>query len=148
MLYQMGRQVLAELSFCDRAAVDDEAMVRRLLEQGARESGATLLSIHVHRFQPHGVSGVAILAESHLAVHTWPELGYAAVDAFTCGDHVDPRAAIAVLEKGPGARCNTTMELNRGMQPSIKAIAQIDSALHSQGEAQTGAAQTEGQPQA
>lgn len=116
MSYQLGRQVLAELTFCDRDAINDEALVRSLLEQAAGASGATLLSVHVHRFQPHGVSGVAILAESHLAVHTWPELGYAAVDAFTCGDHVSPRLAIQVMEEGLRSRCATTMELNRGMQ--------------------------------
>lgn len=117
--YQLGRQVLAEFSFCDPAAIDDEALVRSLLEEAARDSGATLLSTHVHRFDPHGISGVAILAESHLAIHTWPELGYAAVDAFTCGEHVDPRLAVKVLEAGLTARCVTTMEMNRGIQPAV-----------------------------
>lgn len=115
----MGRQVLAEFSFCDPAAINDEAHIRALLEEAARDSGATLLSTHVHHFQPHGVSGVAILAESHLAIHTWPELGYAAVDAFTCGDHVDPRMAVKVLERGLSARGVTTMEMNRGLQPAL-----------------------------
>ncbi len=119
LTHQLGRQVLADLSFCDREAIDDEALLKRLLTEAAGRSGATLLSIHVHRFQPHGLSGVAVLAESHLAVHTWPELGYAAVDAFTCGDHVDPHRAVKVLEEGLDARCVTTMTMDRGMQESL-----------------------------
>lgn len=119
MHYQLGRQVLAELSFCDRAALDDARLLEELLAKAAAEAGSTLLSVHVHRFQPYGLSGVAILAESHLAIHTWPELGYAAVDAFTCGEHVEPRHAVQVMEAGLQAQCMTTMELSRGVHPAV-----------------------------
>lgn len=130
MKHQLGRQLLSELSFCDQQAIDDESLVRQLLIQAATDSGATLLSVHVHRFQPQGVSGVAILAESHLAIHTWPELGYAAVDAFTCGDHVDPRVAITVMEQGLNARCNTTMEMTRGIQHEVGMIDRVCGEQH------------------
>lgn len=130
--HQMGRQVLAELSFCDQEAINDQELLERLLEEAARQSGATLLSVHVHRFQPQGLSGVAILAESHLAIHTWPELGYAAVDAFTCGDHVDPKAAVARLEEGFRAKSATTMEVNRGMHPSVAMLARAEAMGQSQ----------------
>lgn len=117
--FQLGRQVLGELTFCNRERLDEISGIEQLLREAAARSGATLISVHVHRFQPYGVSGVAILAESHLAIHTWPELGYAAVDAFTCGDHVDPMEAITTLERGLEARCTSYMTLNRGMDPSI-----------------------------
>ena len=123
---QLGRQVLAEFSFCDQAAINDGELLERLLQEAASRSGATLLSVHVHRFQPHGLSGVAILAESHLAVHTWPELGYAAIDAFTCGDHVDPKVAVNSLEAGFGAKAVTTMEVNRGMNPAVAMLARAE----------------------
>jgi S-adenosylmethionine decarboxylase len=119
---RLGRQILSELTFCDPTAIDDEALLRRLLAHAAEESGATLLSIHIHRFQPHGLSGVAILAESHFAVHTWPEMSYVAVDVFTCGDHVDPAKAVRVLEEGFGARCTAQMEMNRGVNQSLQIL--------------------------
>lgn len=124
--HRMGQQVLGELTFCERDKLDDPELLETLLREAASSAGATLLSVHVHRFQPHGVSGVAILAESHLAVHTWPELGYAAVDSFTCGDHVDPVKALERLEQGFGARCTSSMELYRGMHPSVPAMDSID----------------------
>jgi S-adenosylmethionine decarboxylase len=115
MAVQLGRQVLAELSFCDPSTLNDAEALEALLRTAAADSGATLIKMDVHRFQPYGMSGVAILAESHLAVHTWPELGYAAVDAFTCGDHVNPDVAVRVLSAGFRAQSCTTMQINRGM---------------------------------
>jgi S-adenosylmethionine decarboxylase len=111
--HRLGRQLLAELTYCDQDAMNDADLLEALLRRAAAESGATLLSLHVHRFEPIGLSAVAILAESHLAVHTWPELGYAAVDAFTCGDHVRPEIAVKVIEEGLKAGYATQMELNR-----------------------------------
>lgn len=94
----------------------ETARLNRLLRHAAEASGATLISVHVHRFEPHGLSGVAILAESHLSVHTWPELGFAAVDAFTCGDHVDPSRAVEIIRQGFGASHASSIEIDRGMQ--------------------------------
>ena len=71
-----------------------EATLRRCVEA----AGATLLHIHLHHFQPNGVSGVAVLAESHISIHTWPEAGYAALDVFMCG-HANPDACIPVLRE-------------------------------------------------
>lgn len=122
MDHRLGRQVLAELTFCDHDAANDPALLDELLRRAAAESGATLLKTYVHRFEPIGLSGVAILSESHLAVHTWPELGYAAVDAFTCGDHVEPATAVRVLEEGLKAGYATKIELNRGMHTLPKAV--------------------------
>ena len=63
----------------------------------AKGAGATLLNLITHQFQPQGVTGLALLAESHISIHTWPESGYAAIDVFTCGDHTMPEQACAIL---------------------------------------------------
>ena len=77
--------------------LDDEAHIEATLRDCVKAAGATLLHIHLHRFEPSGgISGVAVLAESHISVHSWPETGYAAFDIFTCGD-TTPLAAVDVL---------------------------------------------------
>ncbi len=68
-----------------------------------------------HLFNPHGVSGVVVIAESHLAIHTWPEYGYAAVDLFTCGDDVSPDVAFEYLKEKLGATTFTAFEMKRGI---------------------------------
>ena len=80
-----GRQVLAEMTGCPPAALNDPAGLESCFRRCALEGGATLVSSHFHHFSPQGVSGVVVIAESHITVHTWPEHGYAAVDVFTCG---------------------------------------------------------------
>jgi len=80
-----GRHVLAELSGCPARLLDDAARLQQLLCDCARQGGATVVSAHFHHFSPQGVSGVVIIAESHITIHSWPEFGYAAVDVFTCG---------------------------------------------------------------
>ncbi len=77
--------------------LDDEARIQRAFRDCVEHCGATLLHIHTHKFSPQGVSGVAVLAESHISVHTWPEIGYGAFDVFMCGD-ADPWRAVDVLK--------------------------------------------------
>jgi S-adenosylmethionine decarboxylase len=86
-----------------------EATLRRCVE-AAR---ATLLHIHLHHFQPSGVSGVAVLAESHISIHTWPEAGFAALDVFMCGS-ADPDKCIPVLREAFSAKRVGVNELLRG----------------------------------
>ncbi len=93
--------------------LDDAARVERALRDAARATGATLLHLHTHRFSPQGVTGVAILAESHIACHTWPEIGYAAFDIFMCGA-TTPHAAIPVLEAEFIPERVEVRELHRG----------------------------------
>ena len=82
----------------DAQNLDDLTAVELALRRAVKAAGATLLHIHLHHFTPNGgVSGVAVLAESHISIHTWPERGYAALDAFMCGD-ADPRRTLPVLE--------------------------------------------------
>jgi S-adenosylmethionine decarboxylase len=93
----VGKHCILELYDCDSTRLDDEAFLRDAITTAARRAGATLLNLITHRFEPQGVTGLALLAESHISIHTWPESGYAAVDVFTCGDHTMPERACAVL---------------------------------------------------
>jgi len=93
----VGKHCILELYDCDASKLDDEAFLRTTITTAAKRAGATLLNLITHRFEPQGVTGLALLAESHISIHTWPESGYAAVDVFTCGDHTMPETACAVL---------------------------------------------------
>jgi S-adenosylmethionine decarboxylase len=78
---------------CDPEVLNDRKLIERILVDAALEAGAEVREVAFHKFSPQGVSGVVVISESHLAIHTWPELGYAAVDVFTCGERVDPWTA-------------------------------------------------------
>jgi len=83
----------------DAEGLDDLPYIEATLKECVEAAGATLLHIHLHRFTPNGgVSGVAVLAESHISIHTWPEHGYAALDVFMCGD-ARPHESVEVLRK-------------------------------------------------
>ena len=87
------------IDFWDASHLDDVTVAEAALREAAEACGATLLHIHVHAFQENGgVSGVAVLAESHISVHTWPEIGYAGFDVFTCGS-CEPRRAVPVFRR-------------------------------------------------
>ena len=93
----VGKHCILELYECDALKLNDEAFVRTTITTAAKLAGATLLNLITHRFEPQGVTGLALLAESHISIHTWPENGYAAVDVFTCGDHTMPERACEIL---------------------------------------------------
>ncbi len=93
----VGKHCILELYDCDPSKLDDETFLRHTITTAAQRAGATLLNLITHRFEPQGVTGLALLAESHISIHTWPENGYAAVDVFTCGDHTMPEKACDVL---------------------------------------------------
>ena len=95
----VGKHCILELYECDTERLDDEAFLRTTITTAAKRAGATLLNLITHRFDPQGVTGLALLAESHISIHTWPENGYAAVDVFTCGDHTMPEQACDVLRQ-------------------------------------------------
>lgn len=93
--------------------LDDAARIERAFRDCVTTCGATLLHIHTHKFSPQGVSGVAVLAESHISVHTWPEIGYGAFDVFMCGE-ADPWRAVEVLRAAFDADEVRVRELLRG----------------------------------
>lgn len=110
----LGRHVLAELSDCVPERLSDLEAVREAMVRAAVEAGAEVLETAFHRFRPHGVSGVVVIAESHLSIHTWPELGYAAIDVYTCGDQADPLRACQYLVDFFGSRTVVTTVVSRG----------------------------------
>ena len=112
----LGTHIVCELSGCDAVALTDVDGVRATLMQAAREANATIMETAFHRFQPQGVSGVIVLAESHISIHTWPETGYAAMDFYTCGDHTDPWLAAEYAAKAFGAESMQTTEVKRGVE--------------------------------
>lgn len=93
--------------------LDDIDLVEATLRRCVDAAQATLLHIHLHHFQPNGVSGVAVLAESHISIHTWPDVGYAALDVFMCGK-ASPDACIPVLREAFKAKRVEVSEILRG----------------------------------
>lgn len=118
-----GRHLLAEFRGCDFAALDDIAFIEKHMNEAALASGCTIVQSNFHEFAPQGVSGVVVIAESHLSIHTWPELGYAAVDFYTCGEDSYPDRAAAYLERALGATEVELLTVLRGQRmsaPSMK----------------------------
>ncbi len=111
----LGQHVLAEFFDCDCNILNSIDKVEKLMVEAALECGATIVQKCFHMFNPYGVSGVIIIAESHLAIHTWPELGYAAVDLFTCGDKCDPKISYEFLKEKFNSKNATYTELKRGI---------------------------------
>ncbi len=106
-----GTHLIIEVE--DGHGLDDEDRIQQAFRDCVTECGATLLHIHTHKFSPQGVSGVAVLAESHISVHTWPEIGYGAFDVFMCGD-AEPWRAVGVLKRAFGTERVHVKELRRG----------------------------------
>ncbi len=111
----LGQHILAELYGCNSEILNDIDLIKKYMEEAAEKSNATIVNSAFHRFSPHGVSGVVVIAESHLAIHTWPEYSYAAVDLFTCGSSVDPWKAFEVLKHRFQAMESVTKEMKRGL---------------------------------
>ncbi|WP_257303494.1 adenosylmethionine decarboxylase [Geothrix campi] len=109
----LGRHLLAEFTGCDSAALADLDRVTSAMLSAAEASGATIVTHSFHHFSPYGISGAVIIAESHLAIHTWPEHGFAAVDFFSCGG-VDMDRGLAILKAAFGVETEVRLELERG----------------------------------
>ena len=94
-----GKHYLIDLRDCDPEIIKSVDPTKEIVMRAAKECGATILDNHFHQFQPMGVSGVVLIAESHISVHTWPESGFAAADIFTCGE-MKPQVAIDIMREG------------------------------------------------
>ena len=115
----LGRHLLVELHDCNKEVLNDLGLLRDIMVKAAIDCGAVVLGDSFHHFNPQGVSGVVIIAESHLSIHTWPEYGYAAVDIFTCGTFVNPDKAAEVLIEKLGSKNHSIMEIPRGVLVTV-----------------------------
>ena len=115
----LGRHIVAELSLCNQRVLSSVPLVRDLMVGAALAAKATVLEVAFHKFEPGGVSGVVVLAESHLSIHTWPEHGYAAIDIYTCGDTADPWKACEYLARTFEAKNVSTTLVERGIAQSV-----------------------------
>jgi S-adenosylmethionine decarboxylase len=93
----LGSQVVLDLYECETGHLNDLGWVKTTVVNAARAAGATIVEAVFHKFAPWGISGVVVIAESHLAIHIWPENRYAAIDVFTCGKNVQTDVASAFL---------------------------------------------------
>lgn len=116
MVRPLGVHYLLELRGCDPTVINDLPEVRRILIEAAKQAKATVLDARFHQFSPQGVSGVVVVGESHLSIHTWPEYGYASADIYTCG-HTDPLRAAFYIVEALQARSVFCMIVGRGEHP-------------------------------
>jgi len=110
----LGQQLIVELYGCDRTLLDDPICLERILTEAISRSGGTIIKPCFHQFSPHGVTGVIVIAESHVAVHTWPEFGYCALDVFTCGTQVNTEQIFEHVRLELQAQETSVMEVKRG----------------------------------
>ncbi|MGQ0483584.1 MAG: adenosylmethionine decarboxylase [Pseudonocardia sp.] len=126
-----GRHVLAELTGVDPFLLDDETAVRAALGDALSRAGATVLQMIAHRFEPRGLTVLAMLSESHASVHTWPEHGSAFVDLFTCGDTADPELAAELLARALAATELRRETVDRGAPgPARRVHEPLSAGLH------------------
>ena len=118
----IGRHCILELYQCDHAKLNDEAFIRTTITSSAKVAGATLINLVTHSFKPQGVTGLALLAESHISIHTWPEIGYEAIHVFTCGDHTMPEKACKLLFKHFLAKNFSFKNIAREIPSGIQAL--------------------------
>jgi len=115
----LGRHLIAEYADCAEGTLTDPGFLEKCMLEAVRKSGATIVRSVFHQYAPQGVSGVVVIAESHMSIHTWPEYNYAAVDFFTCGQTVDPYEAHNYLTEMLGSTGARVNEIKRGI-PSEK----------------------------
>jgi S-adenosylmethionine decarboxylase len=116
-LRALGRHLLVELYGCDPELLKKVDAVREILVTAAKACKATVVDVAFHEFTPFGVSGVVVIAESHLSIHTWPEYRYAAVDIFTCGGSIKPEQAVRHIADRFHCAHPSIVEVKRGIMP-------------------------------
>lgn len=111
----LGIQLAIELFDCDEKILNDYRLLEQFLVEAATKAGATVVDSVFHQFNPHGISGAVIIAESHIAIHTWPEYRYAALDIFTCGTDIDPNGIAEEVKYVLGADRMHVSRILRGV---------------------------------
>lgn len=114
-LYALGTHLLVELKDCNHEILKDLGKVKEAMVSAAKYAKATIIDVSFHEFSPFGISGMVVIAESHLSIHTWPEYGYAAVDIFTCGDVIKPEDAAQFIIEQFQCKQPSIVEMKRGI---------------------------------
>lgn len=114
-----GRHIIAEIWDIDGDVINDANKIEKIFVDAALAMGAEIREVAFHQFAPQGVSGVVIISESHLTVHTFPEHSYMSVDVYTCGT-LDPNVAIQYIIDHSGAKSSHSYELPRGLETAKK----------------------------
>ena len=123
---QLGTHLHLGLWECADDVLNQPQTVLTALADAAEKANCTVVAKVIHQFSPQGVSGVVVLAESHISVHTWPELGYAALDVFTCGDQCMPSRAAEHLIEAFSAKKSTIKSFARGIpEPAVQSLPQV-----------------------
>ncbi|MBI5230375.1 MAG: adenosylmethionine decarboxylase [Candidatus Magasanikbacteria bacterium] len=123
--FRIGREILADLRGCDPRVIDDEQLLRRLVQEAIKKTKHNLLELNSRKFTPVGVTVLGILAESHISLHTYPEIGYVGVDIFTCGKN-RPEPILEYLQEKFGAKEVNWQYLRRGSMRQWKQIYFVD----------------------
>lgn len=109
----ISRHIIADITSEDPFLFDDAELILEALTIAAKEARATIMKTAYHKFVPHGITAFLLLSESHISIHTWPELNKAAVDIYTCGDHTDPDAGLEVILERLKSRCLSRQTIQR-----------------------------------
>ena len=122
-LIQQSKHLLLELYRCDYEKLNDESFLRCILNRAAKLANATVLNLISHKFEPQGVTAIALLAESHISIHTWPESNYSAIDIFTCGQNMLPELASKYLLEALNAKEHSLRIIER--KPPEEVLKQV-----------------------
>jgi S-adenosylmethionine decarboxylase len=127
-LTSIGKHYIVEIHGCDPEKLNSESTIQEIMVGAAKAANATILHSWFHKFSPQGVSGVVVISESHLTIHTWPEFGYAAADVYTCGEDIYPEKAVAYLQDKLKSDLMHIIHMTReaGMSPEIVPTIEFD----------------------
>ncbi|MCS7140423.1 MAG: adenosylmethionine decarboxylase [Candidatus Nezhaarchaeota archaeon] len=117
---ELGRHIIIELYSCPPNLINDEAFIKNVMIEAVKVANGNVCGAFFHKFNPQGLTGVVIISESHISIHTWPEYGYAAVDVFTCGERMDPWKAYNYIVKNLKPSNVNVLEIKRGLIPRVK----------------------------
>lgn len=134
----LGTHLLLELFSCREHVLNDVQFIEETLLEAARRGNATIIQSFFHHFSPYGVSGVVVISESHIAIHTWPEHGFAAIDVFTCGNLLKFDEIESFISQAVGCQTKSVVNLSRGVLP----LAHVNSQAHTLSEAPSTVKQT------
>ncbi len=119
MSHALSKHLLVDLYGCPADLLNDVTGLETVMIEAAQRAGATVINSMFHHFSPFGVSGVVVIQESHLTIHTWPEQGFAAVDLFTCGTQTKPQRALTHLKRALQSTRIEVRQFRRGQGDSL-----------------------------